>query len=94
METASRRVFFSFLFFSYIIQLSPQPLSVEVIEYNGKWFTKVSSLLPQVVEYRRWIERSIEVLRAIDCAHLTTVGSEGPTPWKSEFFLYKGALCD
>lgn len=36
---------------------------------------------PQVDAYRQWISRSIETLRSKDCAHLITIGSEGPTPW-------------
>ena len=33
--------------------------------------------------YREWIGEAIAVLRREDCAHLVTVGSEGPSPWPS-----------
>eukprot|EP00965_Chrysotila_dentata_P186994 6171854-Pleurochrysis_carterae.AAC.4 len=37
--------------------------------------------LLKIKAYRAWIKKSSEIIRAIDCAHLVSLGSEGPTPW-------------
>ena len=37
--------------------------------------------LNQGSAYRKWIETSAAFIRSIDCYHLVSLGSEGPTPW-------------